>query len=72
MRRVARQIEYVPSHCVPTLPPCNPRLAEAYVLYQVYTTTFTPGEALCAGTVFPELYRPYAVSVLPGGVKPCP
>lgn len=37
----------------------NP-LAKAYVVYQVYPTTFFNSmEALHTGTIFPELYRPY-------------
>ena len=37
------------------------RLAEAYIPPQVYGVMFEPMRALCAGTVFPELYMPYAV-----------
>ncbi|GAW93104.1 spore coat associated protein CotJA [Calderihabitans maritimus] len=40
------------------LPP-GIKLAEAYVPWQKYTKTFSPGEALQKGTLFPELYRPY-------------
>ncbi|MCR4397491.1 MAG: spore coat associated protein CotJA [Firmicutes bacterium] len=71
MRRVAGQVEFVPSHCVPKLPPCTPRLAEAYVPYQVYGATFSPPQALCTGTVFPELYKPYVVGAAPGVMPPC-
>lgn len=35
------------------------RLAAAYVPFQKLCTTFSPLEALKAGTVFPELYSPY-------------
>ena len=34
-------------------------LAQAYVIPQVYKGGFTPKEALCKGTYFPELYKPY-------------
>ncbi|NLU51467.1 MAG: spore coat associated protein CotJA [Clostridiaceae bacterium] len=37
--------------------PVSPRLAEAYVPYQIYNKIFTPQEALKKGTVFPELAR---------------
>ncbi len=68
MRRVAGEVEMVPPECVPKLLPCNIRLAEAYVPYQTYTVAFNPAEALCAGTIFPELYKPYAV--MGGGMAP--
>lgn len=35
------------------------RLAEAYVLYQVYMSRWDPMKSLMMGTIFPELYRPY-------------
>lgn len=40
---------------------CNPnmRLAEVYIPMQEYREIFDPQEALCRGTIFPELYRPY-------------
>ena len=63
MKRVAGEIEMVPPECVPKLLPQRMSLAEAYVPYQVYGPTFSPQEALCAGTIFPELYKPYAVAV---------
>ncbi len=34
-------------------------LAQAFVIPQVYRGGFTPKEALCKGTYFPELYKPY-------------
>lgn len=34
-------------------------LAEAYIPYQRYTTSLSPMEALRAGTMFPELVKPY-------------
>ncbi|HHY93476.1 MAG TPA: spore coat associated protein CotJA [Firmicutes bacterium] len=34
-------------------------LARAYVPPQVYAQTFSPQEGLKAGTIFPELVRPY-------------
>jgi len=36
-----------------------PGLAEAYVPYQRYMTSFPPMEALRQGTMFPELAKPY-------------
>ena len=33
--------------------------AQATVPFQVYTNGFSPDEALCHGTLFPELLRPY-------------
>lgn len=35
-------------------------LARAYIVPQEYGETFNPREALCKGTLFPELYRPYS------------
>lgn len=52
----------VPPECAPRLLPCSIRLAEAYVPYQVYAAAFDPAQALCAGTVFPELHKPYVIS----------
>lgn len=45
---------------------CYPRpqekeLARAYVPFQIMNQTFTPKEALCKGTLFPELYKPYCI-----------
>lgn len=40
----------------------QPELAEAYIPYQQYTTSYPPPEALEKGTMFPELYRPYEKS----------
>ncbi|HEX3031325.1 MAG TPA: spore coat associated protein CotJA [Bacillota bacterium] len=37
----------------------NQNLAEAKVVYQVYTQIWDPATGLRAGTIFPELYRPY-------------
>lgn len=34
-------------------------LARAYVPVQIYTRRFSPAEGLKAGTIFPELVRPY-------------
>lgn len=42
-------------------------LAEAYIPYQQYTTSFSPMEALHAGTMFPELVRPYEKNGYEGG-----
>ncbi len=35
------------------------KLAHAYVPYQYLKNVFRPNEALCKGTLFPELYMPY-------------
>ncbi|MDI3480509.1 MAG: hypothetical protein PWQ97_164 [Tepidanaerobacteraceae bacterium] len=35
------------------------KLAEAYVPMQMYGEIFDLRAALCHGTLFPELYRPY-------------
>jgi hypothetical protein len=37
----------------------NLELARAYVPDQPYTRIFSPEEALCQGTLFPDLVRPY-------------
>jgi len=34
-------------------------LAQAYIPFQRYVTSFPPEEALRMGTMFPELVRPY-------------
>ncbi|MBS4538258.1 spore coat associated protein CotJA [Clostridium sp. D2Q-11] len=36
-------------------------LAHAYVPYQKMCKVYEPGEGLCKGTIFPELYKPYKV-----------
>ncbi|WP_026895499.1 spore coat associated protein CotJA [Clostridiisalibacter paucivorans] len=38
------------------------KLAHAYVPYQVLNRIYTPREALCRGTLFPELFMPYKKS----------
>lgn len=43
---------------IPPFPP-NSKLARAYFIYQRYTRSFSPKEALDKGTMFPELYSPY-------------
>ncbi|PKM50095.1 MAG: hypothetical protein CVV02_13230 [Firmicutes bacterium HGW-Firmicutes-7] len=35
------------------------QLARAYVPFQVLGEVYGPAEALCKGTLFPELYMPY-------------
>lgn len=35
------------------------KLAQAYMPFQVMNKVFSPKEALCKGTLFPELYMPY-------------
>ncbi len=39
--------------------PDNFQLARAYVPFQIMNKVYTPREALCKGTLFPELYMPY-------------
>ena len=47
---------YIPP--VPVMP-LHPRLARAYVPFQVYQSSFSLAEALDKGTLFPDLYQPY-------------
>lgn len=35
------------------------QLARAYVPFQVMDKVYKPKEAMCKGTMFPELYMPY-------------
>lgn len=35
------------------------KLAHAYIPFQKLDEVFHPNEALCKGTLFPELYMPY-------------
>ena len=35
------------------------QLAQAYVPMQIYINRWDPMQGLMAGTIFPELYRPY-------------
>ncbi|TCL64731.1 spore coat associated protein JA (CotJA) [Hydrogenispora ethanolica] len=35
------------------------QLARAYVPMQIYVNSWDPMQGLMAGTIFPELYRPY-------------
>ncbi|NLI60009.1 MAG: spore coat associated protein CotJA [Clostridiales bacterium] len=39
--------------------PANSRLARAYFIFQRYTKSFPPAEALDKGTMFPDLYSPW-------------
>jgi len=39
--------------------PVNPKLAHAYVPYQYLKCLYPPMAGLKAGTIFPELDRPY-------------
>lgn len=39
----------------------NMKLAHSYVLWQCYHKAFSPGEALCKGTLFPELFGVYKI-----------
>ena len=38
---------------------CDLPIAMAYVPMQQWKTTYSPSEALCTGTVFPELNLPF-------------
>lgn len=42
-------------------------LAQAYIPFQRYVTSFPPKEALRMGTMFPELVRPYHKCKARGG-----
>lgn len=33
--------------------------ARAYIVLQKYENLYSMSEALCKGTIFPDLYRPY-------------
>ncbi|HPY36828.1 MAG TPA: spore coat associated protein CotJA [Clostridia bacterium] len=46
-----------PGICGETEPQCL--LAVAYIAKQEYKAGYCPNEALCQGTLFPELVRPY-------------
>lgn len=47
--------------------PMNFDFAKAYVPIQYYQTTFSPDEALRAGTIFPELFQPkFYIKPIPG------
>lgn len=39
--------------------PCNPVTTMAYVPFQTNTTMYTAEKALCAGTAFPDLDKPF-------------
>lgn len=39
--------------------PAGLKLAHAYVPFQVMNKVYSPREALCKGTLFPELYMPF-------------
>ncbi|HOB22588.1 MAG: spore coat associated protein CotJA [Firmicutes bacterium] len=40
-------------------PPPQMKLAQAYVPFQIFKQVLSPKEGLAAGTIFPELIRPY-------------
>ncbi|NLK71992.1 MAG: spore coat associated protein CotJA [Clostridiales bacterium] len=52
---------------IPNIPfmPAQPRLAHAYVPFQVNYYTFELDEGFRKGTIFPELYSPYNIQVPP-------
>lgn len=39
--------------------PCNPVTTMAYVPFQTNTTTYAKEKALCSGTAFPDLDKPF-------------
>lgn len=39
--------------------PCNPVTTMAYVPFQTNTTMYTTEKALCIGTAFPDLDKPF-------------
>lgn len=45
-------------YCYPDMYP-KFKLAHAYIPFQVMGKVYEPREALCKGTLFPELYVPY-------------
>ena len=47
--------------CPPSVCPDGMMLAHAYVPWQVYCQAFSPSEALCKGTLFPELWGVYPI-----------
>lgn len=65
--------------CPPTPQPYPPqayppppfRLAHAYVPWQCYNVAYSPAEALCKGTLFPELYQPQGEYGPCEGPQPC-
>lgn len=42
----------------------NVRLANAYVPFQKFCSTYTPEMSLMRGTAFPELFSPWAKSMM--------
>ncbi len=75
-RKGELDMDYRYSKCYPPPMPYRPEypsmggrqeLAEAYIPYQQYTTSFPPMEALEMGTMFPELVRPYTKRDCEGG-----
>lgn len=50
-----------PPCITPAFMPANPQLANAYVPFQALVNIYPPMQGLAAGTIFPELNRPYGV-----------
>ncbi len=48
-----------PPCITPPFMPADPQLAHAYVPFQTLVCIYPPMKGLCAGTIFPELDRPY-------------
>lgn len=47
------------TNCVTTALPANPVVAMAYVPFQLDKTTYSPEIALCEGTLFKVLNKPF-------------
>lgn len=56
---LSAEVPINPELIIPVMPK-DPQLAQAYVPYQVMCKIYEPMKALMKGTIFPELYRPYA------------
>ena len=46
-------------HCVATALPAEPQVTMAYVPFQLDKTSYTPEKALCEGTLFTTLNKPF-------------
>ena len=49
--------------------PENPVVAMAYVPYQNADKLYSPEQAICMGTLFPELDKPFAPKDITGGMN---
>lgn len=46
-------------HCVTTSLPEHPQVTMAYIPFQLDKTAYTPEQALCEGTLFTTLNKPF-------------